>query len=71
MQRLQTPFGNYCRPVDWGYEHQNVCHSKGEYARDEDGDGFHQIHVNMMDYEAGCVPTGAFPRKLCRSIWPF
>lgn len=23
----------------WGYQHKTVCHSKGEYARDEDGDG--------------------------------
>ena len=39
----------YCRLPDWGYEHQTVCHSKGEYARDEDGDGFHEIHVNTME----------------------
>jgi len=23
--------------------------AKGEYARDEDGDGFHEIHVNTME----------------------
>lgn len=39
----------YSRLTDWGYEHQTVCHSKGEYARDEDGDGFHEIHVNTME----------------------
>jgi transposase-like protein len=39
----------YSRLVQWGYEHQTVCHSKGEYARDEDGDGFHEIHVNTME----------------------
>ena len=26
-----------------------VCHSKGEYARDEDGDGFHEVHVTTME----------------------
>ena len=26
-----------------------VCHSRGEYARDEDGDGFHEVHVNTME----------------------
>lgn len=26
-----------------------VCHAKGEYARDEDGDGFHSVHVNTME----------------------
>jgi transposase-like protein len=39
----------YYRLEEWGYQHQTVCHSKGEYARDEDGDGFHEIHVNTME----------------------
>ncbi len=33
----------------WGYVHKSVCHSRGEYARDEDGDGFHEVHVNTME----------------------
>lgn len=32
-----------------GYHHKTVCHSKGEYARDEDADGFHEVHVNTME----------------------
>jgi hypothetical protein len=32
-------YGIYNDLVSWGYEHQTVCHSNGEYARDEDGDG--------------------------------
>lgn len=32
-----------------GYQHKTVCHSQGEYARDEDGDGFHEVHVNTME----------------------
>jgi transposase-like protein len=39
----------YARLPAWGYQHQTVCHSAGEYARDEDGDGFHEIHVNTME----------------------
>lgn len=39
----------YARLPEWGYEHQTVNHSLGEYARDEDGDGFHEIHVNTME----------------------
>ena len=27
----------------------NKAHSRGEYARDEDGDGFYEIHVNTME----------------------
>ncbi len=34
---------------EWGYHRHSVCHSQGEYARDEDGDGFHEIHVNTME----------------------
>jgi transposase-like protein len=26
-----------------------VCHGHGEYARDEDGDGFHEAHVNTIE----------------------
>ena len=33
----------------WGYEHKTINHGKGEYARDEDGDGFHEIHVNTIE----------------------
>lgn len=33
----------------WGYRRKSVCHGRGEYARDEDGDGFHEIHVNTME----------------------
>jgi len=34
---------------EWGYEHKSVCHSHGEYARDEDGDGFCEVHVNTTE----------------------
>lgn len=39
----------YNRLTDWGYLHSTVCHSHGEYARDEDGDGFHEVHVNTIE----------------------
>jgi transposase len=39
----------YARLPAWGYRHKTVCHSRGEYARDEDGDGFHEVHVNTME----------------------
>jgi len=38
----------YARLPAWGYGHKTVCHGRGEYARDEDGDGFCEVHVNMM-----------------------
>ena len=39
----------YGRLRDWGYEHKTVCHAIGEYARDDDGDGFHEVHVNTIE----------------------
>lgn len=32
-----------------GYLHKTVNHGSGEYARDEDGDEFHEVHVNTME----------------------
>lgn len=39
----------YSRLKAWGYLHKTVCHGVGEYARDEDGDGFCEVHVNTME----------------------
>jgi len=39
----------YDRLREWRYLHKSVCHSAGEYARDEDGDGFCEVHVNTME----------------------
>ena len=39
----------YARLPEWGYQHKTVCHGRGEYARDEDGDGHHEVHVNTME----------------------
>ena len=39
----------YGRLDEWGYGHKTVCHARGEYARDEDGDGFCEVHVNTAE----------------------
>lgn len=39
----------YNRLTAWGFEHHTVCHGRGEYARDEDGDGVYEIHVNTIE----------------------
>ena len=39
----------YCRLHQWDYRHKTVNHGSGEYARDDDGDGFHEVHVNTME----------------------
>ena len=35
----------------WGYGHKHVNHGRGEFARDDDGDGLCEVHVNTME---GC-----------------
>ena len=39
----------YNRLPAWGYGHDTVCHSRSEFARDEDGDGFCEVHVNTIE----------------------
>lgn len=39
----------YARLEEWGYGHETVCHAAGESARDDDGDGFGEVHVNTME----------------------
>jgi transposase-like protein len=39
----------YARLCAWGYYHKSVNHGRGEYARDEDGDGFCEVQVNTME----------------------
>ena len=33
----------------WGYSHKTVNHARAEYARDDDGDGFCEVHVNTLE----------------------
>ena len=42
-------YRSYARLPAWGYRHKTVCHGRGEYARDEDGDGFCEVHVNTVE----------------------
>lgn len=39
----------YRRLTQWNFQHKTVCHSQGEYARDEDEDGFCEVHVNTQE----------------------
>ncbi len=39
----------YDRLEAWGYDHHTVNHSQAEYARDEDQDGFYEVHVNTLE----------------------
>ena len=37
------------RLAQWGYTHHTVCHAAGGFARDDDGDGFCEVHVNTLE----------------------
>ena len=39
----------YARLQSGGYNHKSVNHGRGEFARDDDGDGFCEVHVNTME----------------------
>ena len=39
----------YGRLDEWGYVPHTVCHAAGEFARDDDGDGFCEVHVNALE----------------------
>jgi len=41
----------YSHVKEWRYTHTTVNHGKKRHARDEDGDGFYEVHVNWME---GC-----------------
>jgi transposase-like protein len=42
-------FDIYGRLGEWGYTRAAVCHAAGEFARDDDGDGFCEVHVNTLE----------------------
>lgn len=48
-QVFTDEYNIYNRLTEWGYQHKTVNHSQGEYARDEDGDGFHEVHTNTIE----------------------
>jgi transposase-like protein len=39
----------YARLRTWGYGHKSVNHGRGEFARDDDGDGVCEVHVHTME----------------------
>lgn len=39
----------YNRLTEWSYEHVTVNHGCNEFARDDDGDGINEVHVNTIE----------------------
>ncbi|HPE62399.1 MAG TPA: transposase [Thiolinea sp.] len=64
----------YSRLEAWGFSHKTVNHGAGEYARDEEGDGFHEVHVNTREGFGSLLrswlrPHRGISRENCRVIW--
>ena len=53
----------YARLEAWGYQHKTVCHGRGEYARDADGDGFCEVHVNTMEGVWSLLRSWLWPHR--------
>jgi transposase len=41
-------YDSYSRLEPWGYTQKSVCHGRGADARDDDGDGLHDVHVTTI-----------------------
>jgi transposase len=56
----------------WGEAHQTVGQGRGAYARDADGDGVHEVHVQTME---GCwsrLRSWRRPQRgLSQDYWPW
>ncbi len=53
----------YRRLTEWGYPHKSVNHSAGEYARDDDGDGFCEVPVHTMEGFWSLLRSGLRPHR--------
>ena len=56
-------YASYARPPARGYRHVTVRHAHGEYARDEDGDGFCEVHVNTMEGTSSLLRSWLRPHR--------
>ena len=64
----------YARLQSWGYGHKHVNHGRGEFARDDDGDGLCEVHVNTMEgfwslLRSWLRPHRGIAQRISRSTW--
>jgi hypothetical protein len=57
----------HSRQVGWGHGRETVCHAAGEYARDDDGNGFLEVQVDTFEgcRVRGSAPVQGSPRGAC------
>jgi len=59
----------YSRLEQWGYAHESVCHSRGEYARDDDGEGFMQYtSTPWKAFGPAAIVASPTSRRLTRQL---
>jgi transposase-like protein len=64
-------YSMYARLETWGYDHKSVNHGRGEFARDDDGDGLCEVHVNTMKGLWSLLCSGLRPyRGICQEELP-
>jgi transposase-like protein len=51
------------RLQSWGYSHKHGNHGRGAFARDEDGDGLCEVHVNTMEGFWSLLRSGLRPHR--------
>jgi transposase-like protein len=51
------------RLQSWGYGHKQVNHGRGEFARDEDSDGFCAVQVNTLEGFWSLLRSGLRPHR--------
>jgi hypothetical protein len=62
------------RLPQWGAAPLTVCHAEGEYARDDDGDGFCAVESTPWKASGHCIGRGSgriggSHRRGCRCPW--
>lgn len=65
----------YNRVAGTGRGHGTVCHSQGEWARDDDGDGIREVHCNTLEgiwtgLRNFLRPFRGVHKKTWTSMWP-
>ena len=62
--RSTDKYGIYARLERWGYARKGVCHSRGKYARDEDGDGLYEVYVNTIEGVGSLLRSWLCPHRV-------
>ena len=63
QRALCLPNSMYARLQTWGYEHKRINYGRGEFARDDDGDGVCEVHGKTMEGFWSLLRSGLRPHR--------